>query len=267
MQSEQNELLLVVIKTTESSSLQSGTSFTVRGEAILGRSIESNVHLQDRTISRRHARVFEDENCWWVENLTAHNGVFIDETSVASGQRQLLSNNASLQIGGVLFTVQLLQETIPVTKAMEMSTSSSVTQGTQQRAPFLKIVRDGDYCTVSCKGRFVPMKPSASLALFALASNPAQVVHTWDIQEIMGSSYNLPQALSEVRRSLLALLKEGWIDIDELRTLFVEVAGGSRDELEAMEAAALARQIIVARRGHGYILRLPPSAVDIDEEG
>lgn len=253
---EQAELVLVVQKAS-GGSLPPGTTFKVQGQARVGRDPGVELCLPDRTVSRLHAHLKELDQGWVVENLTAHNGVFIDGQRVPGGQRAPLPESAQLlQLGGVLLQVHVMLGTWPVVEPLS------------PQPGLLRLVRDGDSCSLFCAERFVPIKPSSALALHALAQQPGQVMHSWDLSEAMGRSYHLPQAISGARRALRGLMERGEVEVEQARSWVREASAGQPVEgLEAMDPEKLARRLVMARRGHGYILMAPPGVFCAEEAG
>lgn len=249
------ELQLSIRRASADSGLTPGPAFVVALPATMGRSPDVDLVLVDRTVSRRHARFALTGADWSVTNISTGNGVFVDGQAVAAGESAPIGPGTELQIGGVVLAVTALEETVPVTEPLSPLNADG---------PLLQIRRDGDACTVHCRGRLVSMPPIAALVLYALARSPAKVVHEWDIQSAIGRDCNLPQAISAVRRALKDLIEHGVLSADELARLTAEA------HVEAVpdaDLSALARQVVRARRKHGYALMLPPDSVTTQDAG
>ena len=52
------------------------------GEAVLGRSSKADVVLSDRFLSRHHARLFQREGSWFLEDLGSRNTTFVNDRAV-----------------------------------------------------------------------------------------------------------------------------------------------------------------------------------------
>lgn len=221
----------------------------------MGRAPDVDLVLADPTVSRRHLRFEPKSDGWSVHNISKANGVFVDGAAVPVGQSAPLPEGATLQIGGVVLAVSTLEETVPVNRPLSAP---------KDDAPLLQIRRDGDACTVHCRGRLVPMPPVAALVLYALARSPATVVHEWDIQTAIGRDCNLPQAISAVRRALKDLIAHGVLTADELARLTAEA---HVEAVPEADLSALARQVVRARRKHGYALMLPADSVATQDAG
>lgn len=295
---ESGELLLTVRQTTAADGLPVGLTLAVAGPAILGRSPEAAsptephptadprparpaatpIRLSDRTISRRHARVWPAADGWWIEHLAGNNGCFLNGRPLVLGDAARLSEGASLQLGGVVFAVQVVLGTLPFNtpitppppgaapeRAEAEPTPSEAPPGVVAGAsPLLVVRRDGDGCTVHCGDRLLPLAPTAALVLAALARRPGAVVHLWDIHDDVGYACNLPQAVSAIRRALRALIDEGSL---ATATLAKAVAAVYAEAFDPTDPAVLLRVVLLARRGHGYGLMLPAAAVQVEEEG
>lgn len=66
-------------------------------EFTVGRAPENAIHLEDRRVSRRHARFYLDRGQWWVEDLGSANGTFVDGERV---QQRHLEGEAVVRLHG-----------------------------------------------------------------------------------------------------------------------------------------------------------------------
>ena len=75
-----------------------GTIYTLEGEVLIfGRDPVASIRVDDPSLSRRHARVFRNEQGYFVEDLDSRNGTFVDGKKV-EGLRQL-QNGDRIQMG------------------------------------------------------------------------------------------------------------------------------------------------------------------------
>lgn len=55
-------------------------------EHYIGRLPQSQICLQDDSISRLHARIYKKEGDWWIEDLRSRNGVFVNARSITDSK-------------------------------------------------------------------------------------------------------------------------------------------------------------------------------------
>ena len=77
------------------------------GENILGRDPAASAHIDDDTVSRRHARIRITERNATIEDLESKNGTFVEGKRVGPVPRRLSSEN-QIQIGSVFLTFREL---------------------------------------------------------------------------------------------------------------------------------------------------------------
>jgi leucyl aminopeptidase (aminopeptidase T) len=75
--------------------------------AVLGRSREVDVQIEDANVSRRHAEVVQQGSAWWVIDLGSTNGVEVDGQRV---QRARLDDGTSFVIGETTVTFSTERE-------------------------------------------------------------------------------------------------------------------------------------------------------------
>ena len=61
-----------------------GRRFSLDGSAVIGRGVECDVSLVDAGVSRRHARLHENERGWIIEDLSSRNGVWVNGSRISS---------------------------------------------------------------------------------------------------------------------------------------------------------------------------------------
>src|SRR5207244_13204603 len=67
-----------------------------KNRAVVGRSRDVDVQIEDPNVSRRHAEVVQQGSAWWVVDLGSTNGVEVDGKRV---QRARLDDGTSFMIG------------------------------------------------------------------------------------------------------------------------------------------------------------------------
>ncbi|NRA94761.1 MAG: FHA domain-containing protein [Planctomycetes bacterium] len=84
----------------------------LRGDAIIvGRGQDADLPIQDKSVSRFHARLDHDGASWQVTDLGSSNGTFINESRIYDPA--LLSNGDELRIGSVRTTFELSSTPAP----------------------------------------------------------------------------------------------------------------------------------------------------------
>jgi hypothetical protein len=78
-----------------------------KNRAVLGRSRDVDVQIEDPNISRRHAEVVQQGSAWWVIDLGSTNGVEVDGRRV---QRSRLDDGSSFVIGETTVTFSTERE-------------------------------------------------------------------------------------------------------------------------------------------------------------
>jgi hypothetical protein len=74
------------------------------GEVTIGRGGENQFVLKVDGVSRKHARVFPYDNCWYIEDSGSTNGVRVNGEAV---DRVILNHGDTVEIGPVLYTFSI----------------------------------------------------------------------------------------------------------------------------------------------------------------
>ena len=83
-----------------------GRSFEIKANAIsIGRATENDIQLNDRSVSRRHARIFRRGNKYFVEDLESKNGTFVDGLRIKSGTEYEIKEGVPIAIGKTFFSL------------------------------------------------------------------------------------------------------------------------------------------------------------------
>lgn len=67
-----------------------------KGMMTIGRDENCDIILDSNTISRNHARIFENGSDWYLEDLGSVNGMSVDGKRVRSRERAKLYNNSRI---------------------------------------------------------------------------------------------------------------------------------------------------------------------------
>jgi pSer/pThr/pTyr-binding forkhead associated (FHA) protein len=84
--------------------LQAGAQFAIDGSTTIGRSPQAEVRIDDSFASARHARIYEREGLYYVEDMGSTNGTYLNERQLRS-QKQLRGEDR-IRIGDTEFRYQ-----------------------------------------------------------------------------------------------------------------------------------------------------------------
>ncbi|MBZ0101071.1 MAG: FHA domain-containing protein, partial [Thermoanaerobaculia bacterium] len=73
------------------------------GEAVVGRAEECDLVIEDRAVSRRHARLEQAVDGWWIEDLGSRGGTWLNGRAIT--RRQRLTDGDRLGIGQSVLAV------------------------------------------------------------------------------------------------------------------------------------------------------------------
>jgi len=77
-----------------------GRSFELTDDTTyVGRSSENDIQIQDRTVSRKHAKILRKGDKFFIADLKSRNGTFIDALPVEPGQDVEVKEGEPIAIG------------------------------------------------------------------------------------------------------------------------------------------------------------------------
>jgi hypothetical protein len=85
--------------------LSAGASFTVDGGVTIGRSPQTDIPIEDRYASGRHARIYEREGFSYIEDMGSTNGTYLNGKRLDSPE--LLRTEDRIRIGDTEFRYAL----------------------------------------------------------------------------------------------------------------------------------------------------------------
>ena len=91
-------------------------------EFFLGRADQCRVRFYDPLVSRKHARIFCEDNAWWIEDLGSRNGTLVDEKQVA---RSILPKECEIRVNEAGPVLRL--ELVPPGPQMRLAMSATST--------------------------------------------------------------------------------------------------------------------------------------------
>jgi NADPH-dependent 2,4-dienoyl-CoA reductase/sulfur reductase-like enzyme/pSer/pThr/pTyr-binding forkhead associated (FHA) protein len=74
---------------------------------LIGRQLDVSLHINDGSVSRRHAEISYGDGNYIVQDLGSANGTFLNGTRLVKGQKQTLKTADQLRFGNVGYTFQL----------------------------------------------------------------------------------------------------------------------------------------------------------------
>jgi pSer/pThr/pTyr-binding forkhead associated (FHA) protein len=84
--------------------LRAGAAFAVNGAMTIGRSPQTDVQIDDGFASARHARIYEREGLYYVEDMGSTNGTYLNGRRLRS--QELLRPEDRIRIGDTEFRYQ-----------------------------------------------------------------------------------------------------------------------------------------------------------------
>jgi diguanylate cyclase (GGDEF)-like protein len=73
--------------------------------AKIGRGLANEVHLNESAVSRVHARIFRDNDQYYIEDLKSRNGTWINGRAIPSGERVQVREGVPIAVGNVLLSL------------------------------------------------------------------------------------------------------------------------------------------------------------------
>ena len=87
---------------------EKGRSFRLReGESYIGRSIDNDIRIEDKTLSRKHARIVLKGSRFFITDLKSQNRTFFDSAYLEPGTEVELKAGVPIALGTTIVTVSL----------------------------------------------------------------------------------------------------------------------------------------------------------------
>ena len=87
---------------------EKGRSFRLReGENYIGRSIDNDIRIEDKTLSRKHARILLRGSRFFITDLKSQNKTFFDRAYIEPGSEVELKAGLPIALGTTIVTVSL----------------------------------------------------------------------------------------------------------------------------------------------------------------
>ena len=85
---------------------EQGRTFVLNGNiAQIGRGSENAVSLNESSVSRNHAKIYCEDDRYYIEDLQSRNGTWINGHAIASGKRVQVQEGVPIALGNVLVSV------------------------------------------------------------------------------------------------------------------------------------------------------------------
>jgi len=252
-------ILLVITRAREDA--QRGREIVIpaalRTTTTIGRAVGADIVIADKTVSRSHCAITWEGSAWTVANVSSSNGLFVNDTALLPGTQATVAAIDKLQVGGVVMRPSDFESTDNVLARL----STATTQAVSVDGPLFVFDVDASTCAVSCRGRLMTLAPLPSLAFWVLCQQPGKVVHQWDILDVVGEGTDLARVMSELRSGVSRVLDEERVLPIELERRVTAVHGD--EALKSGDRKELLRRFVHARRGHGYLVCMAPTDVEI----
>ena len=78
-------------------------SYSIRENATIGRSKKCDIYINDKYLSKEHARIFFDRDKFFIEDLNSTNGTFVNGKEITTAHPVKLKDNDKISFGDVSF--------------------------------------------------------------------------------------------------------------------------------------------------------------------
>lgn len=76
-----------------------------RKTALIGRSSENDIQIDEPSVSRNHAKILKEKEKYYVEDLKSTNGTWINGNAIASGRKFHVEDGVPIVVGNVLISL------------------------------------------------------------------------------------------------------------------------------------------------------------------
>ena len=183
-------------------------------EVIIGRGPECDIIIDDRQVSRRHARIRREFEGFTIEDLESKNGTYLNGVSIRDAV--VLQDGDVIQIALAMKILYIGSEaTIPL----------SILDAAQMGLGRLRIDHEAHRVWVSQKELEPPLSLPQFRLLYLLYSNPGKVVTRQEVVEVVWPE-SLAEGVSEQAiDALVRRLRERLSEIDQDHDYVITIRG------------------------------------------
>jgi pSer/pThr/pTyr-binding forkhead associated (FHA) protein len=103
---------------------EEGQSFDIKGDIItVGRSMENDVRMDDKFISRRHLKILKKDKRYFIEDLNSRNGTFVNGDQITPGVKVQVEQGVPIVIGMSIVCLgkACLEDVMPFLDSIDLS--------------------------------------------------------------------------------------------------------------------------------------------------
>ena len=224
----------------------------IEKELRIGRGTQNDIQLIDRTISTEHARFFNHDGTWYMEDLGSTNGSFVNGRRQ---QRMALKHNDVITLGDIVLTFQARpdgEHTTPSARPAHHVSSSRIHRSSDE---IRSILHDNPPATRANSVISMTAPHAGPLAADDPALLQRRLKATYDISQATAATLDLSQILDNVLSGIFAIIEtaeRAFILLVDPETRDITTAAVKhRGALDDGPAAAISRTVIeeaMARR-------------------
>jgi len=109
-----------------------GRSFDLEGDTVfIGRALENDIHIRDKTVSRRHVKLVRKEDRYFITDLQSVNGTFFDGNIVPPGIEVAAKEGVPIALGMSVICIGegCMEQILPLLDTIELTGEASEESG------------------------------------------------------------------------------------------------------------------------------------------
>src|SRR5512136_2953080 len=85
---------------------ETGRFFSLKDKvALIGRGSDNNIRIDEKSVSRMHAKVFRENDKYYIEDLKSRNGTWINGNVIDAGRMIEVQQGIPVALGNVLISL------------------------------------------------------------------------------------------------------------------------------------------------------------------